>query len=150
MQIKRSELKIENLLILASNIVIVPTSPVDKFISFDNIDLDADFNILTNAKDKSNFKVIITISGNISESKKPGYSFSVASEGIFQIVGVENMEKELIDGLLVHSALPILFSHVRSYLMNTTSYYPFGKYVLPAIDLNALLSDKTQNLQSKK
>ncbi len=149
MQIKRSELTIDKLLIVASNIVIVPTTPETKFVSLDNIDLDADFNIRTNSKDKSTFKVFLSISGNISKVLKPGYSFSVASEGIFHIVGLESMQKEHIDGLLVRAALPILISHVRSYLINTTAYYPFGKYVLPAVDLNAFIKDKNVLLHKK-
>jgi len=35
-----------------------------------------------------------------------------------------------------------MFNNLRAIISNTTSNYPLGKYILPTIDINALLRDK--------
>ena len=38
----------------------------------------------------------------------------------------------------------IAVANLRAYIEAITSYYPLGKYTLPTIDLNDLLSQKTK------
>jgi preprotein translocase subunit SecB len=150
---KKSELNIVSLLIFGCNFSAIPINSEIKMPIIDNIDLDIDFNILTNKSDKSRFKIILSITGNNAQVKLPGYFFSIMSEGVFKIDGIDSMKKEQIDGFLKLSALPILINHIRSYLINISSYYPYGKYVLPAVDLTDLLNSKSKLMlkkQSKK
>lgn len=149
MIVKKSDLNIENLFILACNIATIPVNSEIKSPILDNIDLEIDFNILNNAIDKSEFKIVLSITANNENVKKPGYFFSLVTEGIFSINGFDQQPKEQIDSFLKFGALPMLINHVRSYLMNTTSFYPYGKYTLPAIDLSELLKNKQEQAQKK-
>jgi len=147
MMVCKSDLNIEKLTVIACNLATVPVTTKQKQPLFDYPDLDTDFKILSNSNDKSRFKLFLSISCNVSENKKPGYSFSLVSEGMFQLLNAEDKEKEVIDQYLLYTALPILISHVRTYLLNTTSYYPYGAYILPCFDLATLIKEQTEKLK---
>ena len=48
--------------------------------------------------------------------------------------------------LLNYSGLSITINHVRGFIAALTSYAPFGRYNLPTIDVNSLLSQKKDQL----
>jgi len=106
------------------------------------IDLDIDFETFIMNEEKSVFNVAVNITGNENESALSGYKFSIVGNGIFELSNETELEKKDIDFVLLNTALPMVISSFRNYLLNITSYAPHGKYLLPAIDLPYLINNK--------
>lgn len=119
---------------------------VDIVQSFKNYELDIDFGLLN-----SDFlKVYIKAEINRDE-KLPGYSMIVEAACLFQFdagdleVGVQRQ----LEGF---STIYIALNSLRGLISNFTANAPFGRYILPSIDLNDLIEKKKQigNASNKK
>ncbi len=135
MKVKKSILTLREFWIVESNLVSV--LPVKENQLFQDIDLDIDFDIL---EGEDNFKLILRIEGNQGKKKKIGYSFTIVSEGVFNFT--KKIEEKETNSLLLFSAVPMMIANVRGYLANITAYAPFGKYLLPSIDMKDLIENK--------
>lgn len=145
MQVKKSPLVLEEVFIIASNLISVPetegmSGPINDF------DIDIDFNVFSNKIATDAKKVVVSISGNNPESPKPGYCFSVVAQGTFRYDPEVKVKKKDKDFLITHSAIPIIIGQIRSYLTTLTALGPFGAYILPGINMNHLLAMKSQAL----
>lgn len=140
-----STLRIEDFNIIGFGITAIPKFQKADNALVENEDIGVDFNILTHVSDKSKYKITLSLSGNTKKPEKPGYSFSLYSEAMFYIPNIETYDKNSLDKLFLHTALPILISHVRTFLINSTCYMPYGRYILPCIDMTYLV-----DLQKKK
>lgn len=122
-------------------------SKVDIRETFNNYELDFDFT----AREQENGEIFLftKISINNIETPLPGYIIFLEGVSIFSFDAKAKLsEKEKTDYIYI-SGLSIGINNLRTYLTNTTSYYPFGKYQLPAIDIGALHQER-KKLQKKK
>ena len=149
MEIKRSNLNMENFTMLSSNIV---TIPFDKKVSQEklkNIPIDLDFDILLNKNNSSKIRIMLEVRANEIENPLPGYSYAVICSADFNMKGLGKLEQKDKDKYIFFSALPIAIAMIRSHLYNSTSNYPYGHYTLPTIDLMDLFNKKFGGNQLK-
>jgi hypothetical protein len=114
---------------------------------FDSYELDFDFM----AKEQEDGEIFLFTKIHINEIENPlpGYIIFLEGLSIFSFdETVQLSEKEISDYIYV-SGLSICINNIRTYLTNTTSSYPFGKYQLPAIDVGELHKDKAK-IEKKK
>ena len=141
MKIKQSPLKFEEFYILDSHFQTLNTNDIQK-ITIENIPIDIDFDILLNEKENDLFNIVLILNGNIKEKPEYGYRFTIISNGIFRLKDLDNLDINIANQFIYFSALPILINSIRTYLLNISSFAPFGKYLLPAIDLKDLLKKR--------
>lgn len=115
----------------------------------DSLPLEIEFETFTDKEKHNLFNIAININCNASNKPIPGYKFSIIAKGIFKLEGYDKMEKSRIDQFLLYSAIPMLISSVRNYLLNISSYAPLGKYLLPAIDLKDLIKKKIEQQEKQ-
>lgn len=151
MRVVKSPLILEEVYIVASNIVAIPMS--DGFSGeINDFDIDIDFEVFTDNDDSDDRKVVVSIKGNDIENPAPGYVFSIVAEGVFNYNKSVKISKKDKDILLTHSAVPIVIGHIRSYLSTLSALGPFGTFLLPSVDMNNLLNGKKKamNAENKK
>lgn len=146
MQAKKSPLILEEVFIIASNIISVPETE-ESTGALNNFEIDVDFDVYTNDSDSDAHRVVISVSGNDQENPSPGYCFSVVAQGTFNYDKETKIKKKDKDILLTHSAIPIVIGQIRSYISTLTALGPFGSYLLPSIDMNHLLELKKEQEQ---
>lgn len=66
----------------------------------------------------------------------------VEGTSIFEFNKTDNITDEDKASLLNYSGLSITINYIRGFIATLTSYAPFGRYNLPTIDVNDLLSRK--------
>ncbi|MTK52994.1 hypothetical protein [Paludibacter sp.] len=91
-------------------------------------------------------KIAINFPLNEKEEPKEGYSLFAESVGFFGFDANAELSDKQKQEFLQFSALSICITNMRLYLSNLTSYFPFGKYNFPSIDINALLHDKAEQV----
>lgn len=148
MKFKNSDLEIENIYVIAFNLNSIPVDAKNPTAKLQKGNLDIDFEFLHEKKD-AKFKIILSLSHNVKKPIIPGYSFSLVTEGIFNFNNFSSLSKVQIDRYLTESALPIIINFTRSFLMSSTSQFPFGKFILPSIDLTELLQDKKSEVKKQ-
>ena len=146
MEYKKSPLLFHEFVIVDSHLETVFDTKSKKCV-FEEIPLEIDFETFTANENDNLFNVALNITGNNIDKSVVGYKFSITANGFFELTEFDKFEKPKVDQFLLYSALPMLLSSVRNYLLNITSYAPHGKYLLPAIDLTALIKQK---IESKK
>lgn len=142
MQVKKSPLILDEVFIIASNIISVPEAE-ESARPLNDFDIDIDFDAYTNETDNDARRIVVSISGNDPDNPVPGYCFSIVAQGTFNYDKEAKIRKKDKDILLTHSAIPIVIGQIRSYLSTLTALGPFGSYLLPTIDMNHLLSLKS-------
>lgn len=147
MQVKKSPLILEEVFIIASNIISVPETE-ESTGTLNEFEIDVDFDVYTSDSDSDARRVVISVSGNDPDRPVPGYCFSVVAQGTFNYDKEEKIRKKDKDILLTHSAIPIVIGQIRSYISTLTALGPFGSYLLPSIDMNHLLTLK--NIEPQK
>lgn len=143
MQVKKSPLLLEEVYIIASNIISVPETE-ESTGQLNEFDIDVDFEIFVSDQDTDARRVVVSVSGNDPDNPVPGYCFSIVAQGTFNYNKEEKIRKKDKDILLTHSAIPIVIGQIRSYISTLTALGPFGSYLLPSIDMNHLLESKNQ------
>ncbi|QRX64219.1 hypothetical protein JS578_02880 [Dysgonomonadaceae bacterium zrk40] len=73
-----------------------------------------------------------------------GYSLMVEGTSIFEFKQNHEISKEDKGALLKYSGLSITINFIRGFIATLTAYGPYGRYNLPTIDLNDLLSQKRE------
>lgn len=144
MEIKKSPLLFHEFIIVDSHLETVFDAKPAKC-DFAKIPLEIDFETFKANENEHLYNVALNINGNNLDNPVIGYKFSIIANGIFELTRFEEFDKEKVDQFLLFSALPMLISSVRNYLLNLTSYAPHGKYLLPAIDLNDLVKRKIES-----
>jgi preprotein translocase subunit SecB len=145
---KKSDLILESFAILNSHIKFnIP--PKDKKINaieiLNSYPVDIDFNIDYNSTDNI-YRIIVSIKINVDpEAKKPGYSIAITGVGFFQFDNQSKITEEQKSLMLQTSALSICITNLRSYIVNQTSYYPWGSFSFHTIDIQDLLMTKAKN-----
>lgn len=117
---------------------------------FDQYPIEFDFKINKDENDNFFLYTKITINQPINDKAFPGYLISVESISILGFNTDNKLtEKERKDFIFM-SGLSIAINNLRAYILNMTSYYPFGRYQLPAIDMVQLHKDKNEQIKKSK
>lgn len=150
MKAKKSPLKFIDFAVFSSHFETIMPGEKQQC-DYNKLNLDIDFEIFINTEKKSLYNLALNINCNTLKKTKPGYKYSIIANGIFELSDYEELDKPKKDQYIYYSALPMLISSVRNYLLNVSSYAPLGKYLLPAIDLTALVKQKIEsNKQAKE
>lgn len=114
---------------------------------FGAYDLDLDFGIVS---EDNYIKVFIKAEVNKGEKKLPGYSFLSEVACFFKYNENLSISDEVKDQLEGFSTIYIALNSLRGVISNFTANAPFGRYILPSIDLNDLIEKKKQQLFQTK
>ena len=106
---------------------------------FEEYLLDIDFAIV---KDEENTRVFIKIAINQGDNNLPGYSIFAEGVAIFELIANDTLSEEDKKSLLQYSAVSIALNSLRGFISSLTANAPFGKYILPSIDVNNLFQQK--------
>lgn len=139
MKPKPSPLKILDIAITQFDFSFIPSKDQDEALNyFDSYELDIDFIIHGN----EHLMVQLKADVNRIENPLPGYSFLAEVTCIFSLDKNLVNSKEMKDSLGGYSTLYITLNALRSLISNFTSNAPWGRYILPSIDLNDLIEKK--------
>ncbi|MGQ1946046.1 hypothetical protein ACT3CD_02945 [Geofilum sp. OHC36d9] len=111
-----------------------------------NLDIDFSFQKL----DDETFQLFTKI--GVNDIEKPSFGYILFIEGVcvFSFDKKVKLSEQDKSNLLHFSGLNICINSLRNILATTTSNGPFGRYILPSIDVNLLLDDKhKQTLENK-
>lgn len=151
MKAHQSPLTLENFFLLNLDYQVVKPNDdakVDYSELIDSYEIDIDFAF--QQFDSVNFQLFTKIGVNHIEDPKSGYT--LFAEGVCVFTFDNNVE--LTEGdksqLLHFSGLNICINSLRNILATTTANGPFGRYILPSIDVNHLLKSKQERVKEDK
>lgn len=115
---------------------------------FDEYAIDFDFM----AREQPTGEIFIFVKININDGDKPlpGYSIFAEGVGIFQMEDNHGLSDKVVSDLIYVSGLSIAINNLRNYLSNMTTYFPFGKFLLPSIDVGDLHEAKRTEMKEKE
>jgi len=114
---------------------------------FDNYELDFDFVIRT-IDTGENF-IFTKIKINSIKNPLPGYVMFVEAVSVFGFNSDTKLSEKEKDELLFISGLSIAINNLRTYISNTTCYFPMSRFDLPIFDVNDILNQKREKLNKK-
>jgi len=91
--------------------------------------------------------LFIKVWSNFDKKPGPGYSFSVETATLFKIENAEELDGQTMNNLLTYSILGIAYSNLRGIINNISNTGPYGRYILPSVDLQDLVSKKQKEKQ---
>ena len=106
--------------------------------------LDIDFAIV---KEAESTRVFIKTAINQGDNNLPGYSIFAEGVAIFELISTTSLSEEDKKSLLQYSAVSIAINSLRGFISSLTANAPFGKYILPSIDVNNLFQQKVNNVK---
>ncbi|MBU2492654.1 MAG: hypothetical protein KJ571_08530 [Bacteroidetes bacterium] len=142
MEIKKSDIKLENFSVLACSITTIPTDTKVSSVDLVSHTINLDFDILRNAKSKNKVKILLEINSNNTDSPNAGYAYSIVAEAEYLIKNLSKMKSDTQNKHILFTAVPLAIAMVRSHLYNGTSNFRYGHYLLPSIDLPDLFNKK--------
>lgn len=124
--------------------LVLPSEQVDLAQCFRDYELAIDFGLTKN----DFLKVFIRAEINRDE-KLPGYSILAEATCIFRC-DADQLEESVQQQLEGFSTIYIALNSLRGLISSFTSNGPFGRYILPSIDLNDLIEKKKAEARKKK
>lgn len=115
---------------------------------FSAYEMDIDF--MPKIRENNQYFVYIKISINEIENPLPGYSLFVEGVCIFSFNDDEVIDEKIKAEYIWSSGISIAINNLRNYISTQTSYFPFGKFNLPAVDLTSLINEKKILMKSNK
>lgn len=115
---------------------------------FSEYEMDIDF--MPKIRENNQYFVYIKISINEIENPLPGYSLFVEGVCIFSFNDDEVIDEKIKAEYIWSSGISIAINNLRNYISTQTSYFPFGKFNLPAVDLTSLINEKKILMESNK
>ncbi|ARK10381.1 hypothetical protein A6C57_08590 [Fibrella sp. ES10-3-2-2] len=109
---------------------------------FENYDVDLDYMFQPDKQDQHEIWVYVRTAINCGTDPLPGYTIFLEGTGHFRAKEQDGMSDEVWGTLLNNSALAIVINNLRSAIMQITAHGPFGKYILPSMDLADLHHQK--------
>lgn len=106
--------------------------------------IDIDFAII---QELESTRVFIKTSVNQSETETPGYSIFAEGVAVFDISKTATLTEDDKKALLQYSAVSIALNSLRGFITSLTANAPFGRYILPSIDVNDLFQQKAKAIQ---
>lgn len=120
---------------------------------FDQYDIDLDYMFQPEKLAQEEIWVYVRTSINCGAEPLPGYRLFLEGTGHFRAEQQDDITDEVWGALLNQSALGIVINNLRSAMMQLTAHGPFGKYILPSMDLADLHRQKAEaytNFEKKK
>jgi preprotein translocase subunit SecB len=108
--------------------------------------IDIDFTIKPQNKEHLSFQVFVKIEVN-KDFVLPGYDLFIEGLGFFKFDKKDGLSDDEKLTFLQTSGISICINCLRSILGGLTAHGPFGKYLLPSIDVNDLLNQKTIRME---
>jgi|LSQX01.1.fsa_nt_gb preprotein translocase subunit SecB len=147
MKISKSKLEFVDFLVLHTEYgFLEPSKRVNIKTTFNSYEVELDFGKkkekLKNGKSQINIHIRIMI--NMDENPQPGYKILATGVGLFELAADEKMDKKEMANLENISALSISINAMRNYISQLTAHGPFGKFVLPAVNVNDLIREKVK------
>ena len=149
MKAKKSPLVLNNFILLNNTYKFIQaTEDINIIEIMEQYSIDIDFVI--QPVNEEFYQLFTKIGINNIDQPLPGYKQFIEGACIFSFdkeAGLSEMDK----GTLLHiSGLNISINSLRNIVAVITANGPFGKYTLPAIDVNQLLADKKQIIEKQK
>ncbi len=101
--------------------------------------IDIDYAII---QEPDNTRVFIKSSINQIEEPINGYSIFAEGVAVFAISKTVKLSDDDKKSLLQFSAVSIALNSLRGFISSLTANAPFGRYILPSIDVNDLFQQK--------
>jgi preprotein translocase subunit SecB len=111
---------------------------LDLNVVFGQYEVDIDFAI----KKGDFIRVMITATINSGPNKLPGYSICAEAGCFFKFEGKDKLTPEQKSEIEGYSTIYIGLNALRGLVSGFTANAPFGRYILPSIDLNQLIRTK--------
>lgn len=147
MKPKSSPLEILDIAITQMDFKFIPPKEDQNISSFfKKYEIDVDFGIQSN----DYLMVYISATVNKGESPLPGYSFFAEATCVFELDKKVDLQKDIKDNLEGFSTIYISLNSLRGFISNFTANAPFGRYILPSVDLNDLIEKKKKTFLKKK
>jgi len=150
---QRSELILKNFVIVDSKVAI--TFPEDDQVEFNPIDVTDELPVNINFEmekknDEDFYRIMTYVKINDCDDKKPGYSILATGIGFFKFPSDSNLDDNTKIQMLKTSGLSICITNIRLFIINQTSYFPWGSFSFHAVDINSLLEDKQKQESDKQ
>lgn len=149
---KRSPLDLHTFLLIETEYLFThPKEAVDDISVISNqYEIDIDYKI--NQDGETGYQLFVRIEINRDQSL-PGYSLLAEGIGIFNFEPSLQLSKGDKFNFLLYSGISICINSLRSIISTLTAHGPFGKYLLPTIDVTDLIDQRRerakQNLKEK-
>jgi preprotein translocase subunit SecB len=108
--------------------------------------IDIDYTIKAKGKENLQFQIFVKIEIN-KDFIQPGYSLFIEGVGFFKFEKSHQLSDDEKLSFLQTSGISICINCLRSLMGGLTAYGPFGKYLLPSIDVNDLVEQKVLKMQ---
>lgn len=105
---------------------------------FKEYDIEIDFGIQVSQY----IQVIIRADVNKTGKKLPGYSLSAEAVCFFQFDDQVQLSEDVKKSLEGFSTIYIALNSLRGLISSMTANAPFGRYILPSVNLNDLVEKK--------
>ena len=128
--------------IVMSSQVDIHINKKSKKVNLNEMPIDIEFDILQNIENEPYVvRVLMTLSGN-TEKTVSGYVFEIKVGGEYKLSEDLEVMGTNYKHLVNNSAVPCLINETRVFLQTLTSFYPFGSYIMPMIDMKDLWDKK--------
>ena len=111
--------------------------------------IDIDFDINRSSENPLNFMIamVIDINRRDEDFERGDYRIHLKLSGYFSFN--EGISEELINGMIAHNGLSILYGVARGTVADVTATSWHGKFVLPAVNFIELVRQKAADLLNK-
>lgn len=146
---KKSVFDLNEFVVIRNNYEFIPPEEDNLLINetLSNYEIDVDYSIVPNDTETA-FQIFVKIQVN-KDGILPGYKLFSEGVGLFEFV-TPNLSDDEKSVFLIGSGISICINSLRSLISGVTSFGPFGKYLLPSIDVSDLVAQKTANIQARK
>ncbi len=117
------------------------TNEIDTDELFGRYGIDVDFAI--RRQDDTNVTIFTKAAVN-HDAAQPGYVLFAEGISSFQLTDPSALPEAKRQNLVVFSGVGIAMQQLRSRIADLTSFAPFGKYMLPTLDMDDLLKQKQE------
>lgn len=153
MEIPKSNLELLDFLVLNTEYVFIePKQEADIRDVFNTYHIDINFDKTReiNQDNSTHFNVHIVVSINTGDKPLPGYQIKAKGVALFQLTHNVHLSKKEETNLKNISALSITINALRNYVSQLTAHGPFGKFVVPAVNVNDLIKAKIEETKTRK
>lgn len=109
---------------------------------FERYEVDIDFDMIK----EGDLRVFIRASVNQGPKKLAGYTLKAEAVCLFELDGKRKLKESEQSSIEGFSTIYIALNSLRGLISNFTANAPFGRYILPSIDLNDLIEKKRISL----
>ena len=141
MKIKESPLEIIDFYVINCTFNAIPFKDLSKKEVVSKNPIEIDFGLQKDEKTKVNV-LFMKIWSNQGKSPKTGYSYFIETVTYFRIKDEDKLDEKVKNNLLSYSIIAMVYSNIRTVLVDISSFGPFGQYILPSIDVIDIVNQK--------